>query len=72
MTEPGLYTGQCLSRGGATWLQVSAPITPGDTRQVVRQRLGPTWGLHLVDVNITLGDLVDVARAEAAGYGHHG
>jgi hypothetical protein len=72
VTEPGLYTGQCLSQGGATWLQVSAPITPGDTRQVVGQTVGPTWGLHLVDVNIALGDLVDVARAEAAGYAHHG
>ena len=25
---------------------------PGDTRPVVTQQLGPTWGLHLVDVNI--------------------
>jgi hypothetical protein len=68
VTEPELYTGQCLSQGGATWLQVSAPITPGDTRTVVGQTLGPTWGLHLVDVNIALGDLVDVARAESAAY----
>ena len=72
VTQPGLYTGQCLSEGGATWLQVTAPTTPGDTRQVVGQTVGPTWGLHLVDVNIALGDLVDVARAEAAGYAHHG
>jgi hypothetical protein len=70
VTEPQLYTGQCLSEGGATWLQVSAPITPGDTRQVIGQTLGPTWGLHLVDVNIALGDLVDVARAEGAAYSH--
>jgi len=68
VTEPQLYSGQCLSQGGATWLQVNAPITPSDTRQVVSQTLGPTWGLHLVDVNIALGDLVDVARSEAAAY----
>ena len=68
VTEPQLYTGQCLSQGGATWLQVSAPITPGDTRTVVSQTLGPNWGLHLVDVNIALGDLVDVARTESAAY----
>jgi hypothetical protein len=30
--------------------------------------LGPTWGLHLVDVNIALGDLVALVRAEAAAY----
>ena len=70
VTEPQLYTGQCMSEAGATWLQVSAPITPGDTRQVIGQTLGPTWGLHLVDVNIALGDLVHVARAEGAAYSH--
>jgi len=72
VAEPQLYSGQCLSQGGATWLQVTAPITPGDSRQLVTQTLGPTWGLHLVDVNIALGDLVDVARAEAAAYVHRG
>jgi hypothetical protein len=68
VTQPQLYTGQCLSEGGATWLQVSAPITPGDTRKVIGQTVGPAWGLHLVDVNIALGDLVDLARSEAAAY----
>ncbi len=60
VSEPDLYSGQCLYRDGASWLQVSAPINPGDTRGVVRQILGPTWGLHLVDVNIALGNLLDV------------
>jgi len=72
VTEPGLYSGQCRSTGGATWLQVSAPTTPGDSRTVVGQTLGPTWGLHLVDVNIALGDLVTVAATESAAYGRHG
>ncbi len=67
-TEPGLYTGTCMSQGGATWLQVSAPTVPGDPRTVVKETLGPTWGLHLVDVNIALGNLVDLVRAEAASY----
>lgn len=72
VTEPQLYSGQCLSKDGATWLQVSAPITPGDTRQIVQQTLGATWGLHLVDVNIALGDLVAVARAQGTAYIHRG
>ena len=70
VAEPRLYTGQCLSQGGATWLQVSAPITAGDTRQVARQTIGPGWGLHLVDMNVAMGDLVDVARVETAAYTH--
>jgi hypothetical protein len=72
VTEPHLYSGQCMSKGGATWLQVSAPIAPGDARQIVNQTLGETWGLHLVDVNIALGDLVAVARSEATAFAHRG
>jgi hypothetical protein len=68
VTEPDLYSGQCRSQGGATWLQVTAPVHAGDTREAVAQTLGPTWGLHLVDVNIALGNLVDLTRTEAAAY----
>ena len=68
VTEPDLYSGQCLSQGGATWLQVSAPIHIGDPRKIVGQTLGPTWGLHLVDVNIALGNLVSLTRSEAMAY----
>jgi hypothetical protein len=68
VTEPDLYSGQCLSEGGATWLQVSAPIHIGDPRKIVGQTLGPTWGLHLVDVNIALGNLVSLIRNEASAY----
>jgi len=68
VTEPDLYSGQCLSQGGATWLQVSAPIHAGDLRPIVRQTLGPTWGLHLVDVNIALGNLISLTASEIAAY----
>jgi hypothetical protein len=68
VTEPDLYSGQCLSQAGATWLQVSAPIHAGDPRTIVGQTLGPTWGLHLVDVNIALGNLISLTRSEVAAY----
>ena len=62
VTEPRLYSGQCMSEGGATLAAGERTDHPGDPRQVVGQTLGPTWGLHLVDVNIALGDLVALAR----------
>jgi pimeloyl-ACP methyl ester carboxylesterase len=68
VAEPDLYSGQCLYRDGASWLQVSAPISMGDKRTVVRQTLGPTWGLHLVDVNIALGNLLNVVASEGTAY----
>jgi hypothetical protein len=68
VTEPGLYTGRCENSGGASWLQVSAPIHAGDPRSVVSQVLGPTSGLHLVDVNIALGNLVKLVGDEARSF----
>ena len=39
---------------------------------MVAPTLGPTWGLHLDDVNLALGDLVnDVTTEEAAYSSHH-
>jgi hypothetical protein len=67
VSYPGLYTGTCESAGGATWLQVTAASVPGDPRPRVTATLGPTWGYHLDDVNLALGDLVfDVALEEGA------
>jgi hypothetical protein len=67
VTFPGLYTATCEQSAGASWLQVDAPATPGDPRPTVTASLGPTWGYHVQDVNLSLGNLVGaVARQEAA------
>jgi hypothetical protein len=70
VSYPDLYRAQCMSVGGATWLQVNTITTPGDTRPVESQVLGPAWGLHLVDVNIALGNLLSLAGSESAAYTH--
>jgi hypothetical protein len=64
---PGLYTAQCKSKRGATWLQITTISRSGDPRPIVTASLGPDWGYHADDVNLALGNLVgDVAREEAA------
>jgi hypothetical protein len=46
---------------------VTPIATSGDTRPVVNEIAGPTWGYHFLDINLALGNLVnDVHRAEAA------
>jgi hypothetical protein len=67
---PGLYTAHCESSGGANWLQIDTTNIPGDQRPVVSQVLGPTWGLHLADVNLALGNLVDLVRQQSAAFAH--
>jgi hypothetical protein len=66
-TYPGRYRGHCAQADGAHWLQIDP--APGDPRPVVDGRLGPGWGLHGFDVNLTLGDMVSLVRRQAAAYG---
>jgi hypothetical protein len=68
VTFPGLYTAQCRSSGGASWLQVTATPVPGDARPTVSASLGPQWGYHLNDVNLALGNLVSDVGLEEASY----
>ena len=61
---PGSYRARCSSAGGADVLTISslggAPVfSPSPT---------PSWGLHLVDANIALGDLVGLVRTQAANW----
>lgn len=64
---PGLYTAQCENQSGATWLQINVTKSVNDDRPIVSASLGPTWGLHLDDVNLALDNLVqDVSLKEKA------
>jgi hypothetical protein len=70
---PELYSARCRSTHGANWLQVTDEAATGDTRPVVNETLGPTWGYHLEDINLALGNLLlDVALQERSYASIHG
>ena len=66
---PGEYTGRCASSGNATWLQVT-PAAAVDRRPSLTRFEQPAIGLHVLDVNIALGDLVRLVAAQSAAYRH--
>jgi hypothetical protein len=68
---PSGLTGECKNENGASWLQVDDTRTQPN-RLVLRDSLGPTWGLHVYDANVALGNLVDVVKTEAAAYASKG
>jgi hypothetical protein len=68
VTYPNLYSASCSSSGGATWLQVNDVGGPNDHRPRVTQSFGPTWGLHVYDVNISLGNLVNEVHQQEMAY----
>ena len=64
VSEPGAYRAQCSSADGANVLQVTAlggAQTPTPSPDA-------TWGLHLLDAQVELGNLLTVVRTEAAVY----
>jgi hypothetical protein len=58
------YTGQCVKSNGANVLMISSV---GSARQLIPVP-DPTWGLHLVDVNIALGDLVELVGTQTKAF----
>lgn len=68
VTYPNMYTAHCENRNGASWLQVDDVARSKDTRPVVTEVPGPTWGLHLYDLNLALGNLVALVHDEGAAY----
>jgi hypothetical protein len=71
VSEPGLFSAECRNEDGASWLQVTDRRAPGDVRPPLADTLGPSWGLHLVDVNIALGDLVGLVGHQGAAWVRH-
>ena len=67
-TTPDLYSAVCTQRGDANWLQITAPITPGDSRTVVTPPEGPNAGLHRFDITLFLGNLVTLVQQQARSY----
>jgi hypothetical protein len=63
-SEPHAYRARCSNAGGASVLQVSARRGA----QVASPSPDPTWGLHLLDGSIALGNLVEIVRREAAAF----
>ena len=65
VTYPDYLTAACHERNGFAWLQVSVHRVAGDTRPAgLPKSLGAAWGLHLLDVNLALGNLLDLVRTE--------
>jgi Protein of unknown function (DUF3089) len=63
-SEPGAYSARCAATNGANVLEIS----PLGGAQVATPSPDPTWGLHLVDANIELGNLLSVVAHEAAAF----
>ena len=72
---PGLLSAECRSNGQASFLAVSVHANPRDPRtddipgdSIANGQPQPNWGLHLVDFNLAMGNLVELVRGQAKAY----
>ena len=68
---PDFIQSECVDRNGYQYLEVSVLGDPEDPRADdfngdFRNALG--WGLHLVDVSIALGNLLELAESQSAAW----
>lgn len=72
---PGLITTECVSKNDRTYLEVHVNSDPRDGRAddiygdvMVNGQPDPGWGLHNVDMNIGMGDFLDVVDRWTKGW----
>lgn len=75
VSVPGMLTAECLNNENGSYLAVSLHVNPSDDR--VQDIAGDVmsggtilrdWGLHLIDVNVAMGNLVEIVGRQAKAY----
>lgn len=71
----GLAAGACVNRGPLGFLAVTVNADPNDSRTdripgdvAIVGMPQPGWGLHLVDANLAMGDLLRVVQAQSRAF----
>jgi len=59
VTLPGLLSAECVRRDGFHFLSLEVHPDPGARADDITGDLSAEWGLHLVDMSVVMGDVVD-------------
>ena len=75
VSVPGLLTAKCVSDDKFSYLAVTVHGNAEDPRLddiagdvVTNGQVQQDWGLHLIDVNLAIGNLVDIVKSESKAY----
>jgi hypothetical protein len=75
VSVPGLLTAECVSNEKGSYLAITVHGDPSDRRTdditgdvVVNGIVLADWGLHLIDVNLAIGNLVDIVGQQSKAY----
>jgi hypothetical protein len=75
VSVPGLLTAQCVANEKGSYLEVTVHGSPADPRTddiagdvMTNGQVNASWGLHLIDVHLAMGNLVDIVRQQGKVY----
>jgi Protein of unknown function (DUF3089) len=69
VTYPDFVRAECTEAGDYTYLALSVEGDPADPRtDDIGGDLTDEWGMHLVDANVAMGDIVDLVASQAEAY----
>jgi len=75
VSVPGLLTAQCVANDKGSYLEVTVHGNPADPRVddiagdvMANGEPNASWGLHLIDVNLAMGNLVDIVREQGKAF----
>jgi hypothetical protein len=69
VSVPGLLSARCATNEHATYLEVTVHGDPSDPRaDDIAGDLSPDWGLHLVDAQLAMGNLIEIVRRQSAAW----
>jgi hypothetical protein len=65
---PDLVRAACVERGPFTYLELTLQPDPGPRYDNLGGDLTPDWGMHIVDANVALGNLVELVKAQTRAW----
>ncbi|HEY7287195.1 MAG TPA: MFS transporter [Vicinamibacterales bacterium] len=72
VSVPGLLTAQCVENSHGSYLEITVHGDPADPRVddiagdvMTNGQVNASWGLHLIDVNEAMGNLLDIVAQQA-------
>jgi len=71
VSMPGMLSAACVQRGDRDYLSITVHASPSDHRvhdiggdMVIGGKPAPDWGLHGVEPNLAMGDLIEIIHAQ--------
>ena len=78
VSVPGMLTARCASNENASYLEVTVHADPAGRRAddirgdlMAGGQVQANWGLHLIDVNLSMGNLLDTVGQQAKAWRSH-